>query len=118
MSLDTFTETGVGGSLEYRYILSQEAAGQMAGFFVYEAFKDNEMRGVGTFKHTWQVTPGLSFKVNSTVTSDDQVFRQYGDRLGERSTQRAETNAFAQPPRDTRKLRGNVLREQDLNSTR
>lgn len=117
-SLDTFTETGVGGSLEYRYILSQDAAGQMAGFFVYEAFKDNEMRGVGTFKHTWQVTPGLSFKVNSTVTSDDQVFRQYGDRLGERSTQRAETNAFVTKHWDTWNLVGNVLWYQDLTTTR
>ena len=106
------------GSLEYRYILSQDAAGQMAGFFVYEAFKDNEMRGVGTFKHTWQVTPGLSFKVNSTVTSDDQVFRQYGDRLGERSTQRAETNAFVTRHWDTWNLVGNILWYQDLTTTR
>lgn len=118
VSLDTFTDLGVGASLEYRYILSQESAGQMAGFFVYEAFKDSQMRGVGTFKHTWQVNPGLSVKVNSTVTSDDEVFRQYGDRLGERSTQRAETNVFVSKRWDTWNLVGNVLWYQDLTTTR
>ncbi len=118
VSLDTFTDRGVGGSLEDRYVLSQDAAGQMGGFFVYEAFKDDEMRGVGTFKHTWQVNPGLAFKVSSTVTSDDQVFRQYGDRLGERSTQRAETNVFVSQRWDTWNLVGNVLWYQDLTTSR
>jgi len=118
VSLDTFTSRGVGASLEYRYILSQETAGQLSGFFVYEAFKDDETRGVGSFKHTWQVTPGLSFKVNANVTSDDRVFRQYGDRLHERSTQRAETNVFVSQRWDTWNLVGNVLWYQDLTTTR
>ena len=114
VSLDTFTSRGVGSSIEYRYIQSQNAAGSLTGFFVHEAFDDNETRGVGIAKHTWDIAPGLSFKVDANVTTDDKVYREYGDRLQERSNQRAETNVFVTKRWDTWNLVGNILWYQDL----
>jgi LPS-assembly protein len=117
VSLDTFTSRGVGASLEYRYIRSQDAAGSLSGFVLQEVFKDNDTRGVGTLKHTWQVTPGLSFTVDANATTDDRVFREYGDRLNDRSKQRAETNVFVTRRWDKWNLVGNVLWYQDLTTS-
>ena len=119
VSLDTFTYRGVGASVEYRYIQSQNAAGSLTGFFVYEALRRRrDARGVGIAKHTWHITPGLSFKVDANVTTDDRVFREYGDRLQERSNQRAETNVFVTKRWDTWNLVGNILWYQDLTTDR
>jgi len=123
ISLDTFTRRGIGVEGEYRYILSGQARGSFDGFFIREAFRDAsdrerldipENRGFFTFKHDWQIMPRLSFKVSANATTDDLVFREYGDRLQDRSRQRAETNVFLSQRWDTWSLLANVLWYQDL----
>jgi LPS-assembly protein len=117
-SLDVYSERGMGGSLEYRYIKSAEAAGQFNGFMIHEVFRDGELRGGATYQHTWQATPSVSFKVDANVVSDDQLLREYADRLAARATQRAETNVFVSKRWDTWNLVGNILWYQDLTTPR
>lgn len=117
-SLDVYSERGIGGSLEYRYVKSAEAAGQFNGFMVHEVFRDGDLRGGGTYRHTWQATPSVSFNVDANVVSDDQLLREYADRLSERATQRAETNVFVSKRWDSWNLVGNILWYQDLTTPR
>jgi LPS-assembly protein len=118
VSLDAYADRGFGATAEYRYILSQNAAGSLSGFMVSEVFSDNKTRGAGSAKHAWEVTPRLSVKVDANVVSDDDLLREYGDRLSERTQQRAETNVFVSRRWDTWNLVGNVLWYQDLTTTR
>jgi LPS-assembly protein len=123
VSLDVFTRRGVGGEGEYRYILSENARGIASGFLMPEFLRSAEdrerlgipeTRGFGSFKHDWQITPRLSFKVDANGTTDDLVWRDYGDRLPERARERAETNVFVTQRWDAWALTGNVLWYQDL----
>jgi LPS-assembly protein len=118
VSFDTYAKRGFGLTGEYRYVLSQDAAGTASGFFVTEVFRDDETRGAGTYKHTWQINPGLSFKVNANAVSDDRLLREYADRLSDRSQQRAETNVFVSQRWDSWNLVANVLWYQDLTTSR
>jgi LPS-assembly protein len=118
VSLDVYARRGIGAGLEYRYVASQDAAGVLTAFGVGEVFQDGDWRGGGTYKHTWQATPSLSFKVDANVVSDDQLLREYADRLADRSQQRAETNVFVSKRWDTWNLVGNILWYQDLTTTR
>ena len=123
ISLDTYTRRGVGVEGEYRYILSQQTRGSFDGFFIRESLRSDadrarldipENRGFFTLKQDWQIQPRLSLKVNSTVTTDDLVFREYGDQLNERARQRADTNVFLSRNWDTWSLVGGVAWYQDL----
>jgi LPS-assembly protein len=118
VSLDAYARQGIGASGEYRYILSREAAGSLSGFVINQAFSDGKTRGVGWAKHSWQVTPRLSAKVDANVVSDDQLLRDYGDRLSERTQQRAETQVFVSQRWDNWNLVANVLWYQDLTTSR
>jgi LPS-assembly protein len=114
VSLNTYTERGVGLSGEYRYVFSELQQGVASGFFLRESFRDGDDRGWLSLRHTGQITPRLSFKVKSDVTSDDRIFGDYGDRLHERSLQRAETNVFVSQRWDSWNLVANLLWYQDL----
>ncbi len=123
IGLDFFTRRGLGVDAEYRYILSRDTRGAASGFFINEAIREDrdrerldipENRGFFSLKHDWQIDPTLSFKVDSTVTSDDLVFREYGDRLQDRGRDRAETNVFISKRWQSWGLVGNVLWYQDL----
>ncbi len=123
ISLDTYTRRGVGVEGEYRYILSQRARGDFSGFFIREALRSDvdrerldipENRGFFSFRHDWQIMPRLSFRVDANATTDDLVFREYGDALHERARQRAETNVFVSRRWDSWSLVANVLWYQDL----
>lgn len=118
LSLDVFTRRGVGVEGEYRYVLSESSRGSAAGFFIRESLREDDDRGVGSLKHAWQITPRLAAKVDLNVVSDDQVFREYGDRLHERSLQRAESKVFVVQRWDTWNLVGNVFWYQDLTTGR
>ncbi len=117
-SLDVYTERGFGATAEYRYIVSEQSAGTFSGFMIAEVFKDNETRGLASYQHVWQVTPRLSVKVDANVVSDDLLIRDYGDRLGDRTRQRAETNVFVSRHWDRWSLVGNILWYQDLTTSR
>ena len=118
VSLDTYAERGVGTTLEYRYIKSEDARGQFNGFAIDEAFRNGDIRAAGTYRHSWQISPSLAFKVDANAVSDDRVLREYADRLADRAQQRAETNVFVSKRWDTWNLVGNVLWYQDLTTPR
>ncbi len=118
LSLDTFARRGVGGDAVYRYVLSQDNKGVMQGFFIRESFKDNEDRGNFMWKHTWQITPRLSFKADVNVVSDDDFFRNYADSLYERSLQRAESKLFVAYRGESWNVVANGLWYQDLTTRR
>lgn len=137
LSLDVFTRRGVGLEAEYRYILSERARGAASGFFIHEALLGSarrqeieedrlrdqpqrtsagteENRGFFGLKHDWQITPRLTFKADVNLTSDDFVYRDYGDRLHDRSLQRTESNVSLSQRWDAWSLVGNLLWYQDL----
>jgi LPS-assembly protein len=123
VALDTYTRRGVGGEGEYRYIMSERARGSASGFLIPEVLRDSQdrerldiplVRGFGSAKHDWQITPRLSFKLDANATTDDLVYREYGDRLGDRARQYAQTNVFVSQRWDAFSLTANVLWYQDL----
>src|SRR5262245_23339784 len=123
VSVDTFTRTGIGVDGEYRYIMSERARGSASGFLIPEFLRPEQdrerlgipfVRGLGAAKHDWLITPRLSLKVDANGTTDDQVFRQYGDKLGDRARQYAQTNVFLSQRWDTYSLTGGVSWYQDL----
>jgi LPS-assembly protein len=122
VSLDAYSRRGVGLEGDYRYVMSRQQRGELALFGVNEFLRDDprleENRGWASLRHDWQVTPRLSFKVNANVTSDDLIFRDYGNRLVDRANQRAETNVFATQNWDAWSLVGNVKWYQDLTTSR
>src|SRR5262249_19266991 len=93
-SLATYQRRGVGGAAEYRYIISKDQKGKLDGFFVDELFRESELRGFGSIKHDWQITPDLSLRADLNAVSDDSVLRDYESSLQLRSAQRAESNLF------------------------
>lgn len=121
-SLEPFSKRGVGLGGEYRYILSESHRGQAQGFFIREterdegreATEDDEDRGNFIWKHSWYATPRLSFKMDLNMVTDDRFYREYGDRLRERSVQRAESNVFATYGGDSWNLVGRAFWYQDL----
>ncbi|HTI52587.1 MAG TPA: LPS assembly protein LptD [Verrucomicrobiae bacterium] len=124
VTLDAFSQRGLGLEGQYRYVLSREQRGDLNVFGVNEALRNDaharvpENRGLASFHHDWQITPRLSFKVNANVVSDDLILRDYGNRLPDRATQRAETNVFVTQVWDAWSLVGNVKWYQDLTTPR
>ena len=123
-SLDTFSARGVGLGADYRYVLSREQRGEVSAFGITEAFRGSrdvglpENRGWASLRHDRRITPSLAFKVDSTVTSDDLIFRDYADRLTERSRFAAITNVSLTKSWTNWSLLGQVLWYQDLTTNR
>src|SRR5437762_2777489 len=92
LGFDYFARRGVGGSADYRYILSERQRGSVGGFWVHESMQDNDDRGWGRLRHGWQIAPGLQFRADLSGVSDDGVLRLYEDSLQARAAQRAESN--------------------------
>jgi LPS-assembly protein len=118
------TERGIGLAAEYRYILSTRARGELSGFMIPEFWRSDRerddldlplLRGAFRYRHQWDATARTSVKADVNYTSDDRIFREYGDALTERSQDRAETNVFVSHRWDAWNLVGNVLWYQDLN---
>lgn len=114
ISLEPYSRRGVGVGGEYRYLLSESNRGIAQGFFIRETERDDEDRGNVIWKHAWQITPRLSFKTDLNMVTDDRFYREYGDRLRERTSQRAESNVFATYRGDTWNLVGRALWYEDL----
>jgi len=93
-TLAAYQKRGFGGAAEYRYVISQDQRGKLNGFFVDEVFKSGELRGFGSAKHDWQISPGLSLRADLNGVSDDFVLRDYESALSLRAAQRAESNLF------------------------
>jgi LPS-assembly protein len=125
IALDTFTKRGMGLELDYRYIVSRETQGQITAFGVNESFLDSrgskgldENRGWIQIRHGWQITPSMSLKIDSNVTSDDDIYKTYADSTGARVRQRAETNVFLTRRWESWNLVGRVYWYQDLTTPR
>jgi LPS-assembly protein len=122
VTLDAYTRRGVGLEADYNYVLSKDQRGEFAAVGVNEFLRNDpslpENRGWAALRHDWQITPRMSFKVNANVTSDDLIFRDYGNRLADRANQRAETNVFVTQTWDAWSLVGNVKWYQDLTTAR
>src|SRR3989454_7627140 len=83
-TLDAYEKRGVGGAVEYRYILSDTQRGAFRGFFLKEIARPqvvgdghDDNRGYGSLKHDWTAGPGLVFKADINGVTDDFVFREY-----------------------------------------
>jgi LPS-assembly protein len=125
IALDTFSKRGMGLELDYRYIVSRETQGQISAFGVNESFLDSrsskgldENRGWIQIRHGWQITPSTSLKIDSNVTSDDDIYKTYADSTGDRVRQRAETNVFVTQRWESWNLVGRVYWYQDLTTPR
>jgi LPS-assembly protein len=125
VALDVYTKRGIGADLDYRYILSRDTRGQLTAFGFNESFLNSaqsaglpENRGYVKFQHIWQATPSLSFKLDSNVTSDDNVYKTYALTTADRVRQVAETNAFVTQRWNSFNLVGRVYWYQDLTQTR
>ncbi len=94
IALDAYSARGVGANAEYRYILSERAQGMATGFFVQETELKDDLRGYAHVRHNWTIDPTSSLKVDINHVSDDTLFREYADRLYERSLQHADSNVF------------------------
>jgi LPS-assembly protein len=123
VAIDAYSRRGLGVEGEYRYIFANNVRGTFQGFLIPEVLRDDKdrerlnipmTRGAFTYRHDWQVTPGLSFKIDANAVTDDLVYNEYGDRLADRGRQRAETNIFATQRWESWSLTGNILWYQDL----
>lgn len=118
ITLNVYGSKGIGGNLEYRYILSQRHAGTVSGFYVKETEVDGDDRGWGGLKDEWILGPGLSLKADVNMASDDDVFREYTDLLRHRALQRVDSNVFVTKVWPTWTLVGNLYWYQDLTTER
>ncbi len=114
VALDAYSDLGLGLNAEYRYILSSRAQGSLSGFFVQEFLRDDDTRGSFRIRHAWAIDPTLTLKVDVNHFSDDQVARDYGDLLDERSLQFVESNVFLTKRWSTWNFVANAFWYQDL----
>src|SRR2546427_7796418 len=114
LGFDYFARRGVGGSADYRYILSERQRGSVGGFWVHESMQDNDDRGWGRVRHDWLIAPGLQFRADLSGVSDDGVLRLYEDSLQARAAQRAESNVFLTRTLQNWNFVGRVSVYQDL----
>src|SRR5438093_692861 len=114
LGFDYFARRGVGGSADYRYILSERQRGSVGGFWVHESMQDNDDRGWGRLRHDWQIAPGLQFRADLSGVSDDGVLRLYEDSLQARAAQRAESNVSLTRTLQNWNFLGRVSVYQDL----
>jgi LPS-assembly protein len=124
LTLDVFEEIGVGGAVEYRYILGERHRGLVDLFYVRET-RDQEHgdghdanRGVFSFKHDWTIDRSLVFKADINHVTDDVVFREFGDSIRQVAAQRVESNVFLTKSWSTASLVTNLFWYQDLTTQR
>ena len=113
-----YTKRGFGTSGEYRYVLSEQQRGTFSGFFIQEVLKNDASRGEASLRHEWAIAPGLSFKVDGNIVTDDNVLNDYGDRLQQRTAQRVESNVFLTKAWESWIFVGNMFGYQDLTTRR
>jgi LPS-assembly protein len=113
-----YERRGPGVDAEYRYVLSTDQRGSMSGFAVQEIARHDATRAVGSIRHTWAIAPGLDFKVDVNGVTDDDVLREYGDALTQRSSQRVESNVFLTRRWESWDFVANVFWYQDLTTRR
>jgi LPS-assembly protein len=114
----TYSRLGEGFTLEHRYVLSENQRGSESGFFIQETQRHDSSRGLGSLRHEWQIDPGLAFKADVNGVTDDNVLRQYGYSLQQRSAQRVESNVFLSKAWESWNFVANLYNYEDLTVTR
>jgi len=123
VTLDLYSKVGVGLNLDYRYYLSSTHFGSFSGFYINEFLRDDDLqdgvddsRGWWSLKHQWALPAGIGLTADVNGVSDDLLFRNYGDPLETRASQRVESNVFLSRSWATSSLVGNLFFYQDLTS--
>ncbi len=95
IALDYYSKRGMGGTAQYRYVLSETNRGSVSGFYLNDRKgEDGQHRGLWRARHDWQIAPGLTFKADINGVSDDNLLLDFGDRIQQRSVQRVESNVI------------------------
>lgn len=113
-----FERRGFGMNGDYRYLLSSSNSGRLRGFYVREVNQHDDDRAWANIGHDWSIAPGVSLKADVRVVTDDDVFRDYGDPLHQRSEVRVESNVFVTRSWASWNLVGNTFWYQDLTTRR
>jgi len=137
VTLDYYSDRGVGLTTEYRYVLSPSAGGSIRAFGIHETeVPKNQLdtagaatpqssqttgplqkptnRGWWGLQHNWTISPGLALTANVNGVSDDLVLREYSDNLYERSKPSVQSNVFVSWTRPSANVVGNLFWYQDL----
>src|SRR2546428_206374 len=83
-----------------------------------ESAKHDATRFIGTTRQDWTLAPRTWLRVDMTGVSDDNMLRDYGDDLYQRSSQRVESNVFLTRSWDAWNLVGDMFFYQDLTTRR
>lgn len=125
ITLNAYEKRGLGVNLEYNYVLSREHSGSVSGFYLNEFLRPDEEqlgfddhRAWWSLKDTWALPRGWRLRTDINGVSDDFVFREYADRLFDRSLQRVESNVFLQKSWSTWNFVGNLFWYHDLTQRR
>jgi len=124
-AMDVYSKRGIGVDIDYRYMFARDDYGELKAFGVNESFLTSrqskglpENRGYSQFQHAWQAMPSLSVKIDSDVTSDDNIYKTYAYRTADRVKQRADTNVTVTQRWETVNFVGRVYWYQDLTQAR
>jgi LPS-assembly protein len=109
-----YSKRGPGLDVEYRYVLSRDQHGSFSGFLMQETARHDSTRAVGSFRHEWTISPGLSLTADLNGVTDDSVLRDYGDPILQRSAQRVESKLFVTRRWEEWEVVGDVFWYQDL----
>jgi LPS-assembly protein len=124
-TMDVYSKRGIGVDIDYRYMFARDDYGELKAFGVNESFLTSrqsqglpENRGYSQLQHAWQVMPRLSVKIDSDVTSDDNIYKTYAYRTADRVKQRADTNVTVTQRWETVNFVGRIYWYQDLTQVR
>jgi LPS-assembly protein len=112
-----YTKRGGGFRAEFRHVEGPEDRGHENVFFLQESGREGS-RFIGTIREDRTLGHRFWLRIDANGVSDDNVIRDYGDSVIQRSTQRVETNIFATKSWDTWNLVGNLFLYQDLSTAR
>jgi LPS-assembly protein len=113
ISLDYRSSKGVGGILDYRYVLSRTALGnlQTLYFHDWDAQKENlDLR----YRHTQQFTRSLDLRTDINYLNDPDVRRDLSSVTSERTQSSLESNLFIRHRTDLHSLLFLTRFSQDL----
>jgi LPS-assembly protein len=113
-----YTNRGYGFTADHRYAISTHQGGSTSGFLLQETERNGATAALGSIKHDWEISPGLSFKVDLNGVTNDNVLEEYGDRLQQRSSQRVESNIFLTRTWESWNFVANAFLYQDLTTRR
>jgi LPS-assembly protein len=110
-----YSKRGGGLRADFRHIDGPEDLGHADLFFLQESGKEGS-RFTGVVREDHTLGHRAWLRIDANGVSDDNVIRDYGDSILQRSTQRVESHAFATKSWDTWNLVGDLFVYQDLST--